>query len=54
VAAILISEPALLSRYPDDVPDLLEHLLGKMLAEEPDARCQPVHEVRTELIEPPA
>ncbi len=51
-AAILQAEPAPLSRYIHEVPELLEHIVRKMLAKAQDERYQSAHEVRTELSEP--
>jgi DNA-binding winged helix-turn-helix (wHTH) protein/tRNA A-37 threonylcarbamoyl transferase component Bud32 len=49
-ATILQAEPALLSRYIGEVPDLLEHIARKMLARDPNERYQSAHEVRTDLV----
>jgi serine/threonine protein kinase len=48
-AAILQAEAAPLSRYVDEVPELLGHVVSKMLAKSPDQRYQMVHEVRSDL-----
>ncbi|GMR23617.1 MAG: serine/threonine-protein kinase [Acidobacteriota bacterium] len=48
-AAILNLEPEPLARYRDDAPQLLEHVIRKMLAKNPASRYQLVHEVRTDL-----
>ncbi len=49
--AILHEEPHLLATYLNDVPDLLQHTLHKMLAKNPDQRYQTVHEIWTNLEE---
>ena len=49
--AILNEAAPPLTRYTDDVPELLEHTLKKMLAKEPDQRYQLIHDVRTDLKE---
>ncbi len=38
-----------MSRYRPDVPEILEHIISKMLAKEPGERYQLVHELRTDL-----
>ena len=48
-AAILTETPPPLSRYRSEVPELLEHVVGKLLAKDPGERYQLVHEVRTDL-----
>jgi TolB-like protein len=48
-ASILNSQPPPTSRYRKDLPEVLEHVVGKMLAKEPGDRYQLVHEVRTDL-----
>ncbi len=48
-AAILNLPPPPLSSYRKETPELLEHVVGKMLAKVPDERYQLVHEVRTDL-----
>ncbi len=48
-AAILNQTPAPLTHHRQDAPDLLEHILGKLLAKAPADRYQNVHDVRTEL-----
>lgn len=47
--AILHDDPSPLARYVDDTPDVLEHVVRKMLAKKPDDRYQIAHEVRTDL-----
>ena len=47
-ASILNLDPPPLSRY-CEAPPLLEHIVRKMLAKDPSARYQLVHEVRTDL-----
>jgi len=49
VSAILNLEPPALSRYRRDAPELLEHIVRKMLAKDPADRYQLVHEVATDL-----
>jgi serine/threonine-protein kinase len=49
ITAILRSDPHPLSRYMDDVPEILQHSVLKMLAKVPDERYQSVHEVLTNL-----
>jgi TolB-like protein/Tfp pilus assembly protein PilF len=51
-AAVLKEDPVPLSRYIYEAPELLEHIVRKMLAKDPDERYQSAHEVRTELSEP--
>jgi tetratricopeptide (TPR) repeat protein len=49
--AILLQEPAPLARYIEDMPELLQHTVSKMLAKDKDRRYQVIHEVRTNLKE---
>ena len=49
--AILHEEPPPLVRYVDDAPDVLEHIVRKMLAKDPADRYQLAHEVRTDLVQ---
>ena len=49
--AILGETPPPVARYLNDVPELLQHVLKKMLSKEPDSRYQLIHEVRTDLEE---
>ena len=48
-AGILNLAPPPLTRYRADVPELLEHIVSKMLVKEPGERYQLVHDVRTDL-----
>lgn len=48
---ILQSNPAPLSKYLVDAPELLGHTLNRMLAKDPTCRYQSVHEVRTDLVQ---
>jgi TolB-like protein len=48
-SAILKDMPPPLSRYREQVPELLVHVVKKMLAKDPDDRYQSVHEIRTDL-----
>ncbi len=48
-AAILNQTPAPLTHHRQDAPDLLDHILAKLLAKAPAERYQKVHEVRTDL-----
>ena len=48
-AAILNETPAPLTHHRQDAPDLLEHILAKLLAKVPAERCQLAHDVRTDL-----
>ena len=48
-AGILNLAPPPLKRNRPDTPELLEHIVSKMLAKEPEDRYQLVHEVRTDL-----
>jgi TolB-like protein len=48
-SAILKDVPPPLSRYREQVPELLVHVVKKMLAKDPDDRYQSVHEIRTDL-----
>jgi len=50
-SALLKETPPPLARYQDKTPELLEHVVRKMLAKDPDDRYQSVHEVRTDLAE---
>lgn len=50
-AAILRTDPAPLKRYIDDVPELLQCTVRKMLAKDPSQRYQSAHEVGTNLTE---
>ena len=47
--AIQVETVAPLIRYNEEVPDLLQHTVTKMLAKAPDRRYQVVHDVRTNL-----
>lgn len=47
--AILHEEPPPVARYVDDTPDVLEHIVRKLLAKDPADRYQLAHEVRTDL-----
>jgi len=47
--AILHDEPPPLGRYVDDAPDVLEHIVHKMLAKAPADRYQLAHEIHTDL-----
>ncbi len=49
-AAILTESSPPLERAGQAVPALLEHIVRKMLAKEPEARYQLVHDVRTDLL----
>ena len=48
-SAILSQDPSPLSDHIKAVPDLLEHMLRKMLAKPAEDRYQSVHELRTDL-----
>ncbi len=48
-AAILNRAPAPLTHHRQDLPDLLENIVSKLLAKAPDDRYQLVHDVRTDL-----
>ena len=48
-AAILKDDPPPLTRYVEEVPELLRHTVGKMLAKDRAERYQSVHEVLTNL-----
>ncbi len=48
-AAILNLPVPPMTLYRQDVPEILEHIVSKMLAKEPEERYQHVHEVRTDL-----
>jgi tetratricopeptide (TPR) repeat protein/predicted Ser/Thr protein kinase len=48
-SAILHDSLPPLARYARGMPDLLEHVVAKMLAKDPDERYQSAHEVRTDL-----
>jgi serine/threonine-protein kinase len=48
-SAIQKDVPLPLSRYTEDAPDLLQHIVRKMLAQDLDQRYQLMHEVRTDL-----
>ena len=47
--AILSETAPPLTRYTEEIPVLLQHIVKKMLAKEPDRRYQLVHDVRTDL-----
>ncbi len=47
--AILTETPAPLTRYSENIPVLLQHIVRKVLAKEADRRYQLIHEVRTDL-----
>ncbi len=49
IGSILHQDPAPLARYREEVSEVLQHMLRKMLAKEPASRYQSVHEVRTDL-----
>ncbi len=49
IAAILNDSPAPLFRYREDLPEVLQHIVLKMLAKKPPQRYQQVHEVRTDI-----
>ena len=48
-SAILKDDPAPLTRYREDLPELLLHTVKKMLAKEPERRYQFVHEIQSNL-----
>ena len=49
-AAVILSQtPAPLTHHRQDLPDLLEHIVSKLLAKAPAERYQLVHDVRTDL-----
>jgi tRNA A-37 threonylcarbamoyl transferase component Bud32 len=48
-SAILGDEPPPLTRFVFEAPELLSHVVRKMLAKNPNDRYQSVHEVRTDL-----
>lgn len=47
--AILNETPPPPLRYANDLPELLQHTIQKMLAKDPEERYQSIHEVRTDL-----
>lgn len=49
--AIRHHDPTPLSRYSEEIPQLLEHTIRKMIAKDPNSRFQSVHEARSNLIE---
>jgi TolB-like protein len=51
-SAILTAEPDHLSKYNEEVPELLEHTVLKMLARDPKDRYPSIHEVTTTLGDP--
>lgn len=51
IVAILNEAPAPLARFMGNVPERLQHTVGKMLAKQTGDRYQSVHEVRTDLKE---
>jgi len=48
-AAVLNEAPAPLSACIEHAPNLLEYIVGKTIAKDPDRRYQTIHDVRTEL-----
>jgi serine/threonine protein kinase len=50
-SAIQNDVPAPLSRYTEEAPELLQHIVRKMLAQDLDQRYQLMHEVKTDLAE---
>ena len=48
-SAILSETPAPMTRYVGDVPELLRHIVDKLLTKEPAQRYQSLHEVTTDL-----
>ena len=46
---ILSVTPPPIARYTDDVPDLLQHTLRKMLAKDPDGRYQTAKRLMADL-----
>jgi len=51
VSAILNDPPPPLSRYTEELPELLQHTVRKILAKDPNHRYQSIHEVWTNLNE---
>ena len=49
VSAILSETPLPLGRHMPQIPELLQHVVGKMLAKEPDHRYQSMHEISTDV-----
>jgi serine/threonine protein kinase len=49
VSAILNADPPPLSRYAEEAPDALQHILRKMLAKDPKRRSQSMQGVRNDL-----
>ena len=49
VSAILTADPDPLTKHNEDVPELLEHTVRKMLARNPEERFQSIHEVVANL-----
>ena len=49
LSAILSEAPLPLGRHLPQAPELLQQVVGKMLAKEPDQRYQSMHEIRTDL-----
>jgi serine/threonine protein kinase/tetratricopeptide (TPR) repeat protein len=50
-SAILKEDPPALTRYQEDLSEVLQHMVRRMLAKSPDERYQSVREVRTDLVE---
>jgi serine/threonine-protein kinase len=50
-SAILKEEPPALTRYQEDLSEVLQHMVRRMLSKSPDERYQSVHEVRTDLVD---
>ena len=48
-SAILKDDTPPLTRYTDGVPFLLQHTVRKMLAKDPEGRCQLMHDIKTDL-----
>jgi non-specific serine/threonine protein kinase len=50
-SAILKEEPPALTRYQEDLSEVLQHMVRRMMSKSPDKRYQSVHEVKTDLVE---
>ncbi len=50
IGAILKEDPPPPARYREEIPEILRHMVRKMLAKEPASRFQSAHEIRTDVV----